>query len=348
MTQIEHRVVPVELNLALQGGGSHGAFTWGALERLLEQREIAIRDITGTSSGAMNATCLALGLALGGRDRAIELLEQFWTEVAREVPEGFQHQHPFAAWLGDSGIDAFPGLKAYVDLTHVLSPYQINPLGLNPLRDILGRLIDFERLRAPDAARLYISATNVRTGKIKVFSNRDLSVDVLLASACLPSLHHAVEIDGESYWDGGFSGNPPLFPLVFESTAADILVIMLQPLTRPETPTTADEIRQRQAELSFNTAFLREMRAIAMCKDRIEKSWFPVGALERCLHRLKLHVICADEIVSQLEAGSHFNTLPAFLSRLREAGRARADEWWHGAAQKLGRASTVDLVALFC
>jgi NTE family protein len=336
------------VNLALQGGGAHGAFTWGVLDRLLEDSRLQIEGVSGTSSGAMNAAALASGLAAGGREAARATLARFWTEMSAAVPDGLKQRNPLALWSGDLGIEAFPALKAYLDLARVLSPAQLNPLDLNPLREVLLRVIDFDRLTTTATPRLFISATNVHTGKVRIFANREITVDALLASACLPSIHRAVEIGGELYWDGGYSGNPPVFPLIFNCRAPDIVVVMAQPLRRTDTPASPEAIQRRQAELSFNTAFLREMRAIAMCKAQIEEGgWFPTGRLERRLARLKLHLIEAEGLLRSLGPGSHFNTEMSFLTRLRDAGRDHTQAWLATNFDALGERSTVDMEALF-
>jgi NTE family protein len=339
---------PKFLNLALQGGGSHGAFTWGVLDRLLEQPRLQFEGVSGTSSGAMNAVVLANGLARGGREAAREDLSRFWSEIADEVPAGFLQPHPLAALNGDVGVDAFPALRAYLELAQHLSPYQMNPTGLNPIRGVLTRLIDFGRLRDSRALRVFISATHVRTGKVRIFDNAELSVEALLASACLPSLHHAVEVEGEAYWDGGFSGNPPVFPLIFNCLHADILVVMLQPVHSGDLPASAEAIQRRQMEISFNSAFLREMRAIAVCKEQISSGWFPSGRLEARLEKLKIHIVEAQQLMEELDAGSRYNALPSFLQMLKEEGRAHADAWLHDNYGNIGQRSNVDLVGVFC
>ena len=335
------------INLALQGGGAFGAITWGVLDRLLEDPRITIEGVSGTSSGAMNAVAMAQGLISGGREAARATLAQFWIDIAQEVPNSLHQKHPLAEWHENLGINAFPALK-YVDMTRLWSPYQMNPFGLNPVRDVLLRLIDFERLRATKHPHLFISATNVHTGKIRIFTNAEITIESLLASACLPSLNHAVEIDNEPYWDGGYSGNPPVFPLIFGCRHSDILLVTVQPLRREHTPTSVEAIRRRQAELSFNTAFLREMRAITMCKEQIEQGgWFPKGRLERRLSQLRIHLIDAEETLNEFEADSHFNTSLPFLTKLRDIGRARTEQWLSQHYDRIGEANTADLADLF-
>ncbi len=336
---------PRRISLALQGGGSHGAFTWGVLDRLLEDGRLEIDGISGTSSGAMNAVALADGLVAGGREAARERLSALWTAVGESAAEIFAPSLALSA--GTSGLDVPPGLSAYLDLAQVLSPAALNPLGVNPLRHVLTSVFDFERLRAADSPRVFVSATQLRTGKLRVFRNDELSVEVLLASACLPALHHTIEIDGEPYWDGGYSGNPTVFPLVFNCEAADVVVVLVQPLRRESVPTTVDAIRERVAELAFNGSFLREMRAIATSKSHIGPGRPATGPLEGRLQRLNVHLIESDDALGALAPRSRLNALPGFLGTLREAGRNAADAWLAMHLAGVGRASTVDLMTVF-
>jgi NTE family protein len=336
---------PKDLNLALQGGGSHGAFTWGALDRLLEENGIRIESISGASSGAMNAVLMAQGLMEGGRAGARAALAKFWQRIGIEFG-AYSGYGSGPSWRS-STPDVMPSIEMLLRLTREFSPYQLNPLGHDPLRDLLESSVDFARLRAASPVRLYVGATQVRTGKLRVFQPAELSVDVLLASACVPSLHHTVMIDGEPYWDGGFTGNPPVFPLVFDSEVADIMVIVVQPLSRPGTPTTAEEIRGRMQELGFSSAFLREMRAIAMSKQHIGATWLSRGPLEQRIERLRIHVLQDDGVLAQLDARSRVNTLPGFIGRLHDLGYAAAEDWLVRNVGAIGVRSTVDLAALF-
>jgi len=334
------------LNLALQGGGSHGAFTWGVLERLLDERILRFEGVSGTSSGAINAVVLAHGLRDGGKQGAQRALSRFWQAVGDTFA-----MYSFSASGSSWPLDA-PGASLPMDvllrLTREFSPYQLNPLGHNPLRELLDRHVDFEALRAHSPVKLFISATAVRTGKVRIFETAEITHDVLLASACLPSLHHAIFIDGEPYWDGGFTGNPPVYPLVFECRNPDVVIIAVQPLVRQELPTTAEEIRKRTVELGFSTAFLREMRAIAFSKQRIDNDWLPGGSLERKLRRLNVHLIQDAEISARYDNGTRLNSLPAFLKNLHERGCITADQWLRDNFRHVGSRSSIDLVAEFC
>ena len=314
------------LSLALQGGGSHGAFTWGVLDRLLEEDSIALDGISGTSAGAMNAVVMAHGLAAGGRRGARDALAAFWQAVAGTCP------WPPVLYLPGSTADGSsrqlaPLLKSFADLSRRFSPQQINPLDINPLRDILNRQIDFELLRHRYKPRLFVVATRVHSGQMRIFTNAELSTDVLLASACLPSLHHPVEIDGDIYWDGAFSGNPAVFPLLYDARATDIALVLLQPLSRQDTPLTADAISHRIRELGLISPFLREMRAITHVRGALRNGLFSVGGIERRLRKLRFYLIQHEELMNSMVRGSQFNTHLSFLKFLRDAGRAQTENW---------------------
>ena len=333
------------INLALQGGGSHGAFTWGVLNRLLEDTRIEIKSVSGVSSGAMNACVLASGLINGGREGAKEAIATFWNAVADKYHDLFE-SHPATIWNKAVGFDYPVPLDTYLSLTENFSPYQLNPFNLNPLRDILIRFVDFEQLRKNSSIKLYIGATQVRTGKMRVFTNEEIGVDVLLASACLPSLHHAIEIEGEHYWDGGYSGNPPLFPLIFNSDHPDILVVLLQPLLRDSVPTTVDEIRKRTHELSFTNTFLREMRAIALSKEEIKQEWLYSGSLEKRMRRLNIHMI-EDAEFEKMDSSSRYYAGSDFIQDLYLRGFETTDNWLSKHYRSITKRSSIDLVKLF-
>ncbi len=337
-----HHVV----NLALQGGGSHGAFTWGVLDRLLLEPGLSFDGISGTSSGAMNAVVLADGLLRGGRDGAREALRDFWKQISSMFNDLFQPTAQLANWLMFE-IGSPLSLQSYLALTQAFSPYQLNPMNHNPLRELLESSIDFNRLRSNCTYKLFIGATQVRTGKLRLFNEKEMSADVLLASACLPSVHHAVTIDGEAYWDGGYSGNPPVFPLIFNCKSPDVMVVIVQPLERKELPTSADAIRMRAAELSFNTAFLREMRAIAFSKEQIERDWIPLGSLERRLSRLNIHLLQNEAMMAELEPESRYKSAPDFIQNLYSEGYAACENWLQSHRGCISKKSSVDLSALF-
>jgi NTE family protein len=326
----------------LQGGGSHGAFTWGALDRLLEEPTLEIVGISGTSAGAMNAAILADGLRRGGPEQARIALRNYWEEVGR-IPGlasliGSQTLGSTRQW----NFDHAP-LFLWLDmLTRIWSPYEINPFNLHPLRGLLER-IDFQGLRDDStAARVFVCATNVRTGRRRVFGNAELSADVLLASACLPNTFQAVEIDGETYWDGGYTGNPALNPLYLRTSATDVVIIGINPLFRDTVPRSARDIINRTNEISFNSTFILELAAIAFIDDLLES-----GAVDSSRYRpLFIHKIEAHETLSTFGASSKMNNDPAFLRYLHEIGRKAADDWIEDNLDSVGAQSTLDLSAL--
>ena len=257
---------PVLVDLALQGGGSHGAFTWGVLDRLLEEPWIKIEAISGTSAGAMNAAVLVDGWSRGGADGARAALDSYWRRVSRAAAFSPLQRSPLERLMGRWTLDTSPAYLAIDLMSRVFSPYDLNPMGFNPLRQILAESIDFERLAA-SPIKLFITATNVHTGRGRIFRNGQITPDVLLASACLPTMFQAVEIDGEAYWDGGFAGNPTITPLVRESDAHDTILVQINPRERLNTPRTAGDILDRLNEISFNSPLMKELRMIALLRQ---------------------------------------------------------------------------------
>jgi NTE family protein len=304
--------------LALQGGGSHGAYTWGVVERLLEEPDVEIEAVSGASAGAMNAVVLTYGYMNGGRQGAKEALERFWQAVASST---------FAGFTPGRSVPN-PATSAYLSLTRYFSPYQLNPLNINPLREILSREIDFAALRERSPVRLFISATGVRDGKLRIFTERDLTREALLASACIPSFHHTVTVDGEPYWDGALTANPPLSVLVYECKSPDIILVAL-PTTKgmEEVPSTADAILDRFTQISFSSTLSTELHSIRLAKALAEQSWLSFGSTDRRLRRLHLHTIDAPVEVAELDGVSRFKTEPGFIAALRMQGRERAEEW---------------------
>ena len=332
------------LSLALQGGGAHGAYTWGVLDRLLEAG-IRIEGISGTSAGAMNAVALAHGWTSGGAEGARAALAAFWQAVGDSVPFHMELLHS----LNPAADGALPTpMSVMMGFMRLFSPYQLNPFELNPLRDVVRAQFDFERLRRDCPLKLFIAATTVRTGKVRLFHTAELSEAALLASACLPTLHHAVEIDGEHYWDGGFTANPAIYPLLYECTAPDILMVLLNPLQRDDAPRSAEDISARSMELGFSTTFLREMRMIAHARQYIAETagWMPLGRLERKLVGQRFHLIEAREL-AEAGSASKLNAASGFLTELHTLGRSRADEWLRKQYRHVGRKETVDVARLF-
>ena len=308
------------LNLALQGGGAHGAFTWGVLDRLLEDGRVGLEGLSGTSAGAMNAAIAADGLLKGGRDGARQALDDFWRRIS--AASSFSPLRPtvFDQLRADWNMDQSPNYILFDLVTRLLSPYELNPFNLNPLRDILEATVDFEALRRNDRIQLFITATNVRSGKVRVFDTDEISVDVLMASACLPLLFKAVEIDGEAYWDGGYMGNPAIFPLVYNCESRDVVIVQVNPLSRPEIPTSARDILNRINEISFNSTLMREMRALATVSKFIK-----TGALDEERYKdIHVHVIEAEAEMRLLGTSSKMNADFEFLCYLRDLGRDAA------------------------
>jgi NTE family protein len=328
-----------KIAVALQGGGSHGAFTWGVLDRLLTEPSFDIVGISGTSAGAMNAGVLADGLRRGGPAAARQALENYWQDVG--AMPGFAALSPFTrpsshVW----SLDSNPWFLWTDMLTRIWSPYEMNPGNFNPLRGLLER-IDFEGLRNDvNAARIFICATNVRTGRRRVFENAELSVDVLLASACLPQMYQAVSVGGEPYWDGGYTGNPALGPLYVRTNAADVVVIGINPLERKEIPKTARDIINRVDEISFNSSFMLELSAIAFVEE-LYKS----GGTHSRFKPLFLHGI-EDKVLADFGASSKMNNDIGFLRHLHDVGWHAADRWAAAHLADVGRKSSVDLSEL--
>ena len=328
------------INLALQGGGAHGAFTWGVLDRLLEEKNLAFEGISATSAGAMNGAVLAYGLAVGGRVGAREALALFWRRISDAGRFGPLQPSPMDMLLKNFSLSASPAFAILGFMTRIWSPYQINPLNFNPLREVVEKTIDFDVLRRPDCpVKLFLSATNVRTGKIKVFEKEEISVSAVLASACLPTVFQAVEIDGEPYWDGGYMGNPPLFPLIYKCQSADILIAHLNPLSRDKAPYTADEILNRINEVSFNSSLMREMRAVSFVTRLIKENRISDPSIKEVL----IHSIANDELMNSLNAVSKYNTDWDFITYLRDEGRRCAADWFAKNFSRLGVESTVDV-----
>lgn len=339
------------IDLALQGGGSHGAFTWGVLDRLLEDETLEIAGISGTSAGAMNAVALAAGLMEGGREGARAGLRRFWKRVAESSPFHALAAGPMGQLLGLG----HPWLQAVVapwqNLAQAvgsqLSPYQFNPLNLNPLRDILTETVDFERVRACNRTQLFVAATHVATGDLRIFRQGELTADMVLASACLPLLFQAVEIDGEAYWDGGYAGNPSLLPLISETAADDLLLVQINPSRREAVPTQASEILDRASEVTFNASLLKELRTIGLLKELLQDAGRPDSAYRRPLFQrvddLRLHRLDAEVQLAQFGATSKTQTDWAFLSQLHDIGRATTDAWLRTNRQHLGQRSTFKL-----
>lgn len=330
----------VLVDLALQGGGSHGAFTWGVLDRFLEEPWMTIDGISGTSAGAMNAAVLGYGFALNGAEGARTALRTFWTKVAEAARYSPFQRGPMDKLLGRWTLDNSPLFVAMDLISRLYSPYDLNPGGGNPLRSILEELIDFETLKA-SPIKLFITATNVRTGRGKVFRNADITPDVLLASACLPTMFQAVEIDGESYWDGGYAGNPTMTPLVRELDSDDTIIVPINPVERSGTPSSARDILNRLNEVSFNAVLLKELRMMAMMRQ-VADPGHSEGALWA---KMRIHMV-ENNVMDSLGYSSKLNAEAEFLEMLFEEGRASAAKFIAQHGDDLGKRSTLDIDVL--
>ncbi len=331
------------LNLALQGGGAHGAFTWGVLDALLEDGRIAFEGISGTSAGAMNAVVLSDGLARDGRDGARGSLEKFWRAVSRAAHTSPIQRSPLNILFGDWNLDTSPTFMAFDLMSRLVSPYEFNPLNINPLRELVEENVDFGRLRNSGDISLFISATNVHTGKVKVFKGAEVTVDSVMASACLPHLFQAVVIDDVPYWDGGFAGNPVLFPFHSACATSDLLLIQTNPISRKSTPNTAREILDRMNEISFNSALLHELRSIEFVARLIDQ-----GVLDKDRYsQVRLHRIDGGEALEPLRASSKLNAEWPFFVHLKNLGREAATEWLEQHADKVGKNSSLPIASVF-
>jgi NTE family protein len=331
------------IKLALQGGGSHGAFTWGVLDRLLDDERLHIAAVSGTSAGAMNAIALAEGMARGGPAQARECLGKLWSAISAAAQHSPIRRSIFDIMMGNWSLDASPSYLFMDHLSRLLSPYDLNPLNFNPLRDVVASCIDFDAVNDPGGLKMFLTATNVRTGKPKIFRQPAIQLDSVMASACLPFLFKAVEIDGEAYWDGGYMGNPALFPLVDECEAGDIVVIQINPFYRPNIPQSARDIQNRLNEITFNTSLLKELRSLAFLWEIIHYE-----NLERERFRdVHVHAIYDEKTMLGLGVSSKLNTEWVFLKHLRDRGRETADFWLSQHYEDIGVRNTLDLSWIF-
>jgi NTE family protein len=334
---------PKTLNLALQGGGAHGAFTWGVLDRILEDDRIKIAAISGTSAGAMNAVVAADGLVSGGKDVARAKLESFWHAVSVAGAFSMIQRSPFDKINGNWSLDYSPGFILSDMVSRFFSPAQLNPLGLNSLRDVLVDHVNFKNVCDCTELKLFIAATNVKTGQVKVFDHSNLTADMVMASACLPYMFEAVEIDGVPYWDGGFTGNPPLMSLYRETGCTDTAIVQINPIKTTSTPTAAREILNRMNEITFNTSLLKDLKALNLIKRLLAE-----GSLDpKKYHDINLHLLECQEKLEPLGASSKLNSEWAFLVHLRDLGRETAENWLSANYKHIGKKSTLDLQELF-
>ena len=332
------------INLGLQGGGAHGAYTWGVLDRLLEDERIEIAAMSGTSAGAMNGAALKAGWVENGREGARARLAWLWERM------GAVEDMRWPAWIGaglpTSGLSRTMALSvpfAMADsVSRSVSPYVYGPFYRNPLRPI-AEAFEFDKVCAPEGPALFVCATNVRSGKIRVFPEAEISTDVLLASACLPTMFQAVEIDDEHYWDGGYTGNPAIFPLFREGLPQDVVVININPLERSEVPRAAHDIQNRINEISFNSSLLRELRAISFVQRLLDEGALSSGTMKRVL----VHMIADDGLMRDLSVATKMVPVPELLWKLRDAGRVAADAFLAAHFDDLNQRSTIDLAEMF-
>jgi NTE family protein len=335
---------PIHIDLALQGGGAHGAFTWGVLDRLLEDDRLQIDGISGTSAGAMNAVVLAHGYHDGGADGARRALRDFWKALSDSARFSPLQRTAVDRALGRWTLGASPGYQFFELATSMVSPYQFNPFDINPLRDLVDAMVDFGKVQSCTQIKLFISATSVRTGRSRTFRRDEVNLDVVMASACLPQVFRAVEVDGEPYWDGGYTGNPALFPLVEETAAHDMLIVQINPMERKELPRTSAEIMNRLNEITFNASLISDINTLLLLKDLVTSHHVGLARYaDMCLHH-----ISAEQQLSLLDVSSKLNVEWDFLEYLHGIGRDTASNWLDRHFSSLRKCSTLDVAALVC
>jgi NTE family protein len=338
-------VAPKKINIALQGGGAHGAFTWGVLDRLLEDGRLAIEGLSGTSAGALNAVMVADGLARGGPSQARKRLADFWRAVSidgnlpsaqRQIVERLLAFAP----LADSPIQAW-----FDTVSKYFSPYDLNPLNINPLADLIAQFVDFDAVRRATDVRLFVSATNVTTGRLRIFPREKITADVVMASAALPTIFHAVTIDGVPYWDGAYMGNPIIFPFFGNTTTEDVLIVQINPIERPRAPTSAHDILNRVNEITFNSSLLAEYRAMAFVARLIDQGRLPRGTGPGEYQRINAHRIVLGDDGAVYSADTKVSTDYDFFRMLHKAGRHAAQRFLTAHFDDIGVRSSFDLRA---
>jgi NTE family protein len=333
------------INLALQGGGAHGAFTWGVLDQILSDERLSIEGISGTSAGAMNAVMLADGLCRGGREEAQKRLADFWRSASSNGNLPVLQRAVLERLLSFTPLEGTPAQAWFDALSRYFSPYDVNPLNINPLKDLIERFVDFEKLRADTDLQLFISATNVQTGRVRIFSRDKISADAVMASACLPLLFRAVEIDGVPYWDGGYLGNPVIFPFFRSTATEDVLVVQINPLIRQSTPMSSSEIMNRINEITFNSSLIGEYRAIEFVARLIDQGKLPRGIGSGQYRRINIHRIVLDRFGTHFDAFSKLSTDYDFFDMLHVSGKRAARRFLDEHFDDIGVKSTVDLRA---
>lgn len=330
-----------KINLALQGGGAHGAFTWGLLDAFLESKLFTIEGISATSAGSMNAAVLAQGFLRGAEEGARELLYDFWKAMSDHGKlMGITAKSPMDYFMQSVSNTPF-NFQVFSAMINLLSPYQFNPFNVHPIRDVLEKMIDIEQIRTKSTIKLFVCASNVQTGKIRIFNNKELSIDALLASACLPKLFQSIEIEGEFYWDGGYLGNPAIYPLIYQTRSPDILIFHTVPIVRNEIPKTPAEIDSRLREISFNSSLMREMRAIAFVSSLIASGQLKKEYEKKYKH-LFIHCIRADDSLRDFPLATVYSPDWDFLVTLRDLGRQEARLWIERNYDNIGEKTTID------
>lgn len=332
-----------KMNLALQGGGSHGAFTWGVLDRLLEEKDLEIVGVSGTSAGAVNGACLVYGLTQGGNETARDVLGEVWRKNSESQQLSPLQPTIIDKMISNGNIDFNPFFRFFSLLSKSLSPYQWNPLMKNPLKDLLLDIIDFNAIQKQQRYKLFLTATNIRTSKVKIFHNAEITAEAVCASACLPHLFQAVEIDGEYYWDGGYIGNPAMFPLFEQTRCKDLMLIQIDSIDYNKVPTQMSEIIDRATDISFNSSLMREMRAICFVTKIIEKGFDDDGRLVKT----NIHYISTGDLMNRYNGSSKLNVDWDWLSFLKENGRCKAEAWIAENYKKIGRQGTCDINCIF-
>lgn len=333
--------MPVKkIDLALQGGGAHGAFTWGVIDRLLDEDELELDGFCGTSAGAMNAVCTSYGMMTGGRTGAKQALEKFWKEVSKVGQTSPLQPSYYDTVVSKGNMDYSPGYKFFSFVSENFSPYQFNTLTVNPLEKILNEVIDFEACHRQAPPKLFVCATNVRTCEARVFGPKEITPQAILASACLPYMYKAVEIEGEAYWDGGYMGNPPIAPLIeFTEDTNDILIVQVNPIRIGSTPKTIEEIKDRVNEISFNSSLVAEIKQVLFHQELLDRGIDLDGKLKRT----RLHNISADNFLDNLNLSSKLNTNWDYLVYLKDLGRKAAEEWLAKNLEHVGTKTTFRL-----
>jgi NTE family protein len=333
------------INLALQGGGAHGAFTWGVLDHLLTDERLLIEGISGTSAGAVNAVMLADGLARGGREEAQKRLADFWRAASSTGNVPAMQREVLQRLLSFTPLEGTPVQAWFNAVSKYFSPYDVNPLNINPLKDLIEHFVDFEALRTCRDLQIFISATNVQTGRVRIFSREKITADAVMASACLPLLFRAVEIDGVPYWDGGYLGNPVIFPFFRTTSTEDVLVVQINPLVRHETPTSSSEIMNRINEITFNSSLIDEYRAIDFVARLIDQGRLPRGTGPGEYRRINVHRIVLERFGTHFDSFSKLSTDYDFFEMLRLSGKRAARRFMDEHFGDIGKRSTVDLRA---